>query len=102
MEEIDSSGSELERTELQESLDKLLAAIKSMLGLNGKPRDMNNPLDKIRPRILSRKKTAVARIRECGLPELANHFDLAINTKEGCLVYEPPSKVSWNTAPIEK
>ena len=66
MEEIDSSGSELERTELQESLDKLLAAIKSMLGLNGKPRDMNNPLDKIRPRILSRKKTAVARMRVAG------------------------------------
>lgn len=102
MADIEVAESDLERCELQTKVDDLTTAIKAMKGLNGKPRDMNNHLDKIRPKVLDRKKTAVARIREHGLPDLADHFDLAINTKEGCLVYEPAFEVTWDTSPIEK
>lgn len=98
--DIEAAESDMERNELLAELDKLEAGAKAMKGLKGKPRDLNNPNDLLRPKFLDRKTTAVARIRECGLPNLADHFDLAVTTKQGGLLYSPGvSNLCWDTSP---
>ena len=95
--DIESAGSDMERNELETELAAVEAAAKGMRGLDGKPRDMNNPLDKLRPKLLKRISTAVRQLREANLDRLADDFDSAVTSEAGCLVYRPAVEgLTWN------
>lgn len=87
--DIEAAESNMERDELQEKLSKLESAAKAMTGLNGNPRDINNLLDKLRPKLLKRISAAVNKLREASLTKLADHFDWAVSSESGCMVYRP-------------
>jgi hypothetical protein len=96
--DIASADTELERSELQAELEKLEAEAAKMFGLNGKSRDLNNPINRLRPTLLKRKKTACNLLRNRNLTELGDHFDLAIGSEGSCLAYRPEIKnIVWDT-----
>lgn len=99
--DIESAGSDMERGELEAELAKLEETAKGMKGLKGKPRDLNNPLDKLRPKLLKRISTAGDRLREANLNKLADHFGLTVSSESGCLVYRPAiDGLTWNVAKL--
>lgn len=97
-EEIDRATNDDEKAEAQQQLAELNAEALKLVSLRGKPRDLNNPINKLRPKLLKRKRTACNQMKKCGLSELADHFDLSIGSEDGCLVYRSvvPS-VAWDT-----
>ncbi len=84
--DIESAESEMEREELQAELDKLEASARAMKGLGGTSRDINNPTDKLRPKIAGRIETARRNIAKA-MPEMGKHFDLTISSETGCYLY---------------
>lgn len=100
--DIANADSDLERSELQGQLDRLEEAAKKMKGRNGKARDLNNPLDKLRPKLLKRIATARNAMRDnAKLPSLAEHFWLTVSSKAGCMVYRPAVEgLRWNVTKL--
>lgn len=97
--DIEAAKSDLERNELQGELDQLESAARGMTGIKGKSRDINNPLDRLRPKFIGRLATAIARIRERQLPSLANHFENTVTTEAGGLLYSPGvPNLSWDAS----
>ena len=96
------ADSELERDELQSKLDTLEAEAAKMRGIKGKARDVNNPLDKLRPKLLKRKETACDAMRDnAKLPKLAEHLRLAVSSESGCMVYRPAVEgLTWNVTKL--
>ena len=56
--DIDNADTEVERNESRAELETLDAEAVKLFGLAGKPRDLNNPNDQLRPKLLKRKTTA--------------------------------------------
>ncbi len=97
--DIEAAESDMERNELKAELVKLEESAKGMTGLKGKSRDLNNPLNNLRPKILGRKATAIAQIRKWNMPTLADHFELTVTTEAGCVIYSPGDpNLSWDTS----
>jgi hypothetical protein len=82
---------------LQEEYDELLAHHTAALGLRGKSRDLNNPVDKWRPTIHNRLRTAYRRLREAKMPQLADHFEARISADGSSFVYRPIRALSGET-----
>jgi hypothetical protein len=95
--DIKNANSEVERDELREELEKLETEAKKMFGLAGESRDLNNPNDRLRPKLLWRKTSACKLMKDCGLSKLADHFDISIKSADGCLVYSPSINITWDT-----
>lgn len=87
--EVDDAENDTERADSQKELDKCIEAIRAMTGLNGKPRDLNNPINKLRPKLWKRIEAARDKIRKAGCGELADHFQAAVRSELGCIVYRP-------------
>ncbi len=99
--DIESAGSDMERSELETELAELEKTAKGMSGLNGTPRDLNNPLDRLRPKLLKRISTAGKKLREANLDKLAEHFGPAVTSESGCMVYRPAVEgLTWNVTKV--
>lgn len=97
--DIANADSDMEREELQSELDTLEDAAKGMKGLNGKPRDLNNPNDRLRPKIDGRIKTA-CKAMEGRFPNLSQHFANTCGAEGGFFVYTPGiPDMKWDTEP---
>lgn len=97
--DLENADNDLDRTELQQKIEKLDAAAMQLKGIKGKPRDLNNPFNKLRPKIFDRIKTAINEIRPT-MPAAAEHFDLAIKSESGRFIYSPDDpNVKWDTLP---
>lgn len=96
--DIASAGSDMERAELETELAELDETAKRMRGLNGKPRDLNNPNDGLRSTIHKRLKRVYDKLRK-RMPRLVEHFDLSCGASDGdCFVYKPAAlKMTWET-----
>lgn len=92
-------GNEAEVNELEEKKESLLAEVRKAMGKGGRVRDLNNPLDRLRPRISNRIRDAIEKLRECDPPlkQLAEHFDLSIGSEQGQYVYRNSASISWRT-----
>jgi predicted nuclease with TOPRIM domain len=85
--------------------EKEIASLKEQVGrttgLKGKARDLNNPYDKIRPKIFNQLKKVYAALRQANppMPQLAEHFELTISSEAGnAFAYRPNSPIpSWNS-----
>jgi len=98
--DIDNADTDLERDESRAELETLEAEAKKMFGLAGKARDLNNPNDRLRPKLLARKTRACKQIKNSGLSELAGHLDLSIVSDGDCLVYRSTiPNIAWDTEP---
>jgi hypothetical protein len=95
---------EVERVERE--IEKLQRHVLQAKGLGGRKRDLNNPYDKLRPRIYSQLQDVYAAMRKAKPPmlKLAEHFELAISSEGGnAYIYRPgPLAPSWNKPPEEQ
>lgn len=90
-------SSDMERSELQAKLDLLNNAVRSMTGLRGKPRDINNLLDRLRPKLTNRIKTVYRKLRKENLKKLADHFEATVSSESDCFVYRPGlENLTWD------
>ena len=103
---IERADSELERQELQEELESLETEAAKLFGLNGEPRDVNNPNNKLRPKIHGRIRDACQKLKTCQpkpFPLMAEHFELAIGAEGACFTYTPGiPNLHWQTEPTSK
>lgn len=98
--DIENADSELERDELRAELETLEAEAKKMYGLRGKARDLNNPNDGLRAKLLGRKNRACKTMKDSGLSKLAEHLDSSIVSKGACLLYRSTTpNIAWDTEP---
>jgi hypothetical protein len=81
-------GDDKERIRLETVIEDMEAAAKKCAGLRGKPRDMNNPHDNLRPRINGTLRTAYKNIASWS-PQLANHFGSCISSVGDSYCYRP-------------
>jgi hypothetical protein len=89
--DVDLSRAERARTERAE----LLAALSSALGLGGRARRLDDPLERARKTVSARIRSSIHRI-EADHPLLARHLERSIDTGLWC-VYEPEQPVAWQT-----
>ena len=78
--------------QLTEEIDTLTKQLESSTGVFKKQRDINNPYDKLRPKIHKRIKDACDKLRQAQPPmkELAEHFQLSISSEGGdAFIYRP-------------
>ncbi len=99
--DIERADTELERTELQEELNRLETDAAKLFGLKGKPRDVNNPNNRLRPKIHGRIKDACKKLKTCKpkpFPMIADHFELTIGADGACMKYSPSiPNLLWQT-----
>ena len=92
-------GKEDEYQELTRRIDDLTSQIEAGLTKNGKAKDLNSMLDKLRPRIFGTLRTAYKKMREAEPPlnEVANHFEAAISSESPCFTYRVPPglRIKW-------
>ncbi len=105
--EIERADSELDKSELHDELEKLNAGASKLFGLKGMPRDVNNPNDKLRPKIHGRIGDACEKLKTCKpkpFPKIAEHFKLTTGATDGaCFVYKPGiPNLLWRTEPTSK
>jgi hypothetical protein len=89
---------------IQAELQKLNETVVASMGLGNTPRDLNNELDKLRPRIHASLRRAYETLRkgEPPLNDLADHFERSIFSENGCFVYRPSSRPCWRHGLPEK
>jgi len=80
---------------LQDEYDKLIEYLSQSLGIKGKVRETNTPVEKARSAVTWRIRSAIARI-ESYHPQLGAHLSNAIKTGSFCS-YQPERKVIWVT-----
>jgi hypothetical protein len=98
--DIENADTDLERDELREELENLDAGTRSMYGLRGKARDLNNPTARLRAKLLARKSRACKHLMNSGLTKLAGHLDCSIGSEGDCLVYRSTTQnIAWDTEP---
>ncbi len=90
----DNDYGELER--LQRAKEELISSLKRDLGLGGKSRNLNNPADKLRPRIQGTLNTAYKKLRAYRMEKLADHFSKNIRADRVVFVYDPASAPPWS------
>ena len=106
MADIERADTVLERAELQAELEKLETEAAKLFGLNGEPRDVNNPNNKLRPKIHGRIRDVCAKLKNCEpkpFPLIAEHFELTIGAEGACFKYSPGiPNLLWRTEPTSK
>ncbi len=89
---------QLELAETQAELDRVEVAAKGLKGLNGTPRDLNNPNNRRRSNIHGRIETACKKLKDAQLSRLADHFALTCSAEGAFYVYTPGiPNLTWNT-----
>jgi hypothetical protein len=89
-------GSDFSRLEkLQDEYDKLIEYLSQSLGIKGRVRETNNPVEKARSAVTWRIRSAIARIESCH-PQLGAHLSNAIKTGSFCS-YQPEKDLKWVT-----
>ena len=100
-ERLRQAKADLERAEMQndtveaehcrEEIEKLTRELSSSTGIGGKQRDLNNPLDKLRPKIEGTLTTAYEKLRGANpsMKVLADHFENAIGAEIDSYIYSP-------------
>jgi TolB-like protein len=88
-----SDFSQLEK--LQDEYDKLIEYLSQSLGIRGKVRESNNPVEKARSAVTWRIRSAIAKIESCH-PQLGAHLSNAIKTGSFCS-YQPDRDLTWLT-----
>jgi len=98
--DIENADTDFERDESRKELETLEREAAKLFGLTGKARDLNNPNDRLRAKLLGRKTRACKQMKDNGLSELAELFDLAVVSEGDCLVYRSATpNIAWVTEP---
>jgi hypothetical protein len=74
---------------------ELLASLSSALGLGGRARRLDDPMEKARKTITARIRSSIKRIASSH-PALARHLERSVDTGLWC-VYQPEQPVQWHT-----
>ena len=90
-------NNDLTRTStLQKEYDEIVDHLSSSLGLGGKARKIQDPVDKARSAITWRIRTAIQKIEKEN-PDLGKHLSLSIKTGIFCS-YNPEKAINWYVA----
>jgi len=90
-------NNDLTRTStLQKEYDEIVDHLSSSLGLGGKARKVQDPVDKARSAITWRIRTAIQKIEKEN-PDLGKHLSLSIKTGIFCS-YSPEKAINWSVA----
>jgi hypothetical protein len=100
LEQAEAEGRTLEADEHRAELEALQREIRSVLGIKGKVRDLNDLANKLRPTIHARLNQVYKAMREAtpAMPRLAEYLDSAIGSEGAAFVYRPAINVTWITA----
>ncbi len=89
-------GNDLARiATLRAEAEQVEDELRSVVGLGGRPRNLNDPADRARKAVSGRVRAALAKISEVH-PELGAHLEASITTGNSCR-YSPDPPVSWWT-----
>jgi hypothetical protein len=93
------NNDEAEITRLEQEKERLESSLLAVVGLAGRDRDLNNPADKLRPRINNALKTSYEKLRSAQptLQKLAEHFNASIRSTGLTYIYEPRSAILWSS-----
>jgi len=98
LERAKAENNTVEATHCQEEIDKLTRTLKTSIGIAGVPRDLNNPINKLRPKLSGALNRAYDALKAAAMPQLAEHFDRNISSESGAFVYKPAGLASgWTT-----
>ena len=78
-----------EQERLQLEIEQLTDLANASFGIRGKDRDLNNPIDKLRPRIHVAISRACKKLEAREMPKLSEHFNLSFPSESGFFVYRP-------------
>ena len=84
----------------QTDIDALMKQVSASIGIGGRSRDLNNPNDRVRPRIYAAINRAYEALRTANvpMPKMADHFSARISYKSGCFSYDPLDiDITWKT-----
>ena len=89
-----------EHSNLTKQIEALTQLLNAAITKTGKAKDLNNVLNKLRPRIYNTLKTAYQKLRDAtpAMPKLAEHFKRSITSKAPCFMYRAPSNlgIKWH------
>ncbi len=103
-EEVASADNVVEKADSQHRLDELLQQYQRDTGIGGKDRDLNNPADKLRPKIHGRLRAVRNTLKDAVPPlcDLAAHLETPNVRSEGlAFIYDPPKPApEWDFSPV--
>ncbi len=85
---------------LQREIVEIRSIVRTSTGLGNHPRDLNNPINKLRPQISGSLNTAYKKLRICNPPlqKIAEHFEQTVSSKGDTFIYDPRTAApSWLT-----
>ncbi|NQT38939.1 MAG: hypothetical protein HQ581_15690 [Planctomycetes bacterium] len=97
IEQAKANSDYAEQERLESEKEELKNRVLADFGIQHRPRDLNNPAEKWRPRILDALKTARGKLIEAGMAELAAHFknEITTDSKSATVTYSPQSPPPW-------
>jgi hypothetical protein len=98
------SGDTVDEQHCVEEIEHTEAAIRQLTKITGEPRDLNNPLDRMRSRIRGTLKGAFSAMRNAVPPmtALADHLEQAIRSEAGYFIYSATPPIQWQLEKPEK
>jgi hypothetical protein len=87
--QAEQTGDNDQYNRLEAAIKALSKSLKSMINNRGQSRDLNNPADKMRPRIQGTLGTACQKLRKAACVQLAEHFKNSISSETDSFVYRP-------------
>jgi len=98
LERAKSENNTVEAEHCQAEIDRLTITLKNSTAIAGVPRDLNNPIDKLRPKLSGALSRAINALMVAGMPHLAEHFHQGISSESGEFVYKPAGvAINWTT-----
>ena len=93
-----------EADNIRKEIEKIEEHAKAAIGIGGKDRDLNNPIQKLRTKIHGTLKTAYKSLRDADptMKELADHFEASISAEASCFIYRPTIQPTPNWSWSEK
>jgi TolB-like protein/Tfp pilus assembly protein PilF len=91
--EAENNNDHVKANKIQQEYDALLNYLSKSLGLQGKVRHTNNPVEKARTAVTWRIRKAIQKIEQSH-PALGKHFAVSVKTGTFC-TYNPERPTSW-------
>jgi hypothetical protein len=105
LERAKADNNSVEQDHCREEIDVVKTQLKLLTGIGGKPRDLNNRTDKLRPSIHASLKRAYEKLRMARPPmnDLASHFKASTSAEADAFVYRPVGPApAWSFEPSAK
>jgi len=104
LDEAEAVGDVEQADELRVKIGEIEASRAASVGLHGKSRNLNNPVDRMRTKIHGTLATAYKKLGSANptMARLADHFDSSIRSQGDSYVYQPTNQPPPDWSPSKK